>query len=112
MNNKDHDRFVWMLKFAKRIERRIAGITLETFLEDEDIQDAVLFAIGHIGEKANSVSEETREAHQDILWSSLIGLRNRIFHSYGDIDMQIVYEVAAEDTPKLIAQLRSIIGAE
>jgi uncharacterized protein with HEPN domain len=99
-----------MLNFAKRIERRITGVSLKTFLEDEDIQDAILYAIGHVGEYANAVSEEARAKHYDILWNALIGIRNRVFHAYGDVDIQIVYEAAVEHTPKLIAQLQLLLG--
>ena len=109
MNDRDLTCFEYMLNFAKRVERRISGVSLERFLDDMDIQDSVLYAVGHIGEYANSISEETRAKHHDILWSSLIGLRNRVFHSYGVIDMQIIYEVAVEHTPKLIEQLQKVL---
>ncbi|MCL2055325.1 MAG: DUF86 domain-containing protein [Oscillospiraceae bacterium] len=111
MNDRDFAYFESMYMFAKRVERRIEGVSLELFLEDEDIQDLVLFAIGHIGEKANSISLEERERHHNIFWNELIGIRNRIFHSYEDVNMQIVYEAATEHIPKLILQLKSIIGA-
>ena len=112
MNDRDFAYFERMLTFAKRVERRIVGVSLETFLEDEDVQDLVLYAIGQIGESANAISDETRDKYHDILWNALIGIRNRVFHSYEDIDMQIVYEAAKEHTPKLITQLRSITGLE
>ena len=110
MNERDLSLLRHMYNFAKRVERRIVGVSLEIFLENEDVQDSILFAIGHIGEHANSVSEETRDKYHDILWNELIGIRNRVFHTYGDIDMQIVYEAVKEHTPKLITQLRSVIG--
>ena len=112
MRDRDLTYFERMYEFAKRVERRIAEVSLETFLEDEDIQDLILYAIGQIGENASAISEEERDKHHDILWNALIGIRNRVFHSYGDIDMQIVYEAAKEHTPKLIAQLQSIVGAK
>jgi len=110
MNDKDLSHFKQMHKFAKRVERRIADVSLEVFLEDEDIQDLILYAIGQIGENANEISEEAREKYPDILWNALIGIRNRVFHSYGDIDMQIVYEAATEHIAKLINQLLLILG--
>jgi uncharacterized protein with HEPN domain len=77
-----------MLEFAKRVKRRIFGVSLDTFLEDEDVQDLILYAIGQIGENANEISEKERDKHHDILWNSLIGIRNRVFHSYGDISVK------------------------
>ena len=112
MKDRDFTYIERMYVFAKRVERRIAEVSLESFLEDEDIQDLILYAIGQIGENANAISDEERERHNDILWDALIGIRNRVFHSYGDIDMKIVYEAAKEHTPKLISQLQSIIGTK
>ena len=112
MNDRDFAYFKNMYKFAKRIQRRIEDTSLETFLADDDLQDSVLYAIGHIGENANAISEETRDKYHDILWNALIGIRNRVFHSYEDVDMSIVYKAVKEHTPKLIEQLQKIIGAE
>ena len=110
MKDRDLGYLRYMYEFAKRVERRILGVSLETFLEDIDLQDSVLFAIGHIGEFANKVSDETRDKYHDILWYELVGIRNRIFHSYGDVNMRIVYNAASINTPQLIKQLESIAG--
>ena len=110
MNDRDLTYLKYMHEFAKRVERRIANVSLESFLENEDVQDSVLFAIGHIGEFANKVSDETRNKYHDILWNELVGIRNRIFHSYGDISMSIVYNVASTSTSQLIRQLEAIDG--
>ena len=110
MNDRDLSYLQNMYGFSKRVSRRIAGVSMASFLEDEDIQDSVLFAIGHIGENANSVSEETREKYHDILWNELVGVRNRVFHSYGDISMRIIYNVATTNIAQLILQLESIEG--
>ncbi|MCL2098839.1 MAG: hypothetical protein FWH24_00185 [Oscillospiraceae bacterium] len=39
MNDRDFAYFERMYTFAKRVERRIAGVSLETFLGDEDVQE-------------------------------------------------------------------------
>jgi hypothetical protein len=39
-----------MLKFAERVDRRIADVSQEIFLENEDVQDLILYAIGQIGQ--------------------------------------------------------------
>ena len=100
----------YMYDFAKRVERRIAGVTLERFLEDYDIQDSIIYAVGQIGEFASKISKETQNKHHDILWHELVGIRNRVFHSYGDVNMRIIYNVSVVNTPQLIKQLENIEG--
>jgi len=105
---KDNDHLIRMHEFSRRIMRRIEDISAEDFLADYDLQDMVLYAIGQVGENASAVSDLTKDAHPDILWNAIIGIRNRVFHSYGDIDMSIVYEAAVGHTPMLIRQLEEI----
>ena len=112
MKDRDLYHLKQMYDFSKRIKRRINGVSLETFIDDVDVQDSILYAIGHLGENANAVSEETQSEFRDILWNELIGIRHRVFHSYGDISMRIIYKVATDSNPILIKQLEAIEGVK
>ena len=109
MTNKDYEHIKLMLDFAKRVKRRTAGASVAQFLENDDLQDMVLYAMGQIGENANAVSEAARNKHHEVLWDPIIGIRNRVFHSYGDVDMSIVYEAAVGHIPELIKELTKIL---
>jgi len=109
MQDRDYALLLQMLEFSKRIKRRTTGITINDFLGNDDLQDMILYAIGQVGENANAVSDKIRETYPDILWNAVIGIRNRVFHSYGDIDMTIVYEAVIGHTPVLIQQLEEIL---
>jgi uncharacterized protein with HEPN domain len=110
MTDKDRAYLQRMLEFSRRIQRRVSNTTAEEFLVDENLQDMVLYAIGQVGENANAVSDDVKEAHPDLLWNAIIGIRNRVFHSYGDIDMTLVYEAAVDHTPLMIQQLEKILN--
>ena len=97
MNAKDKRILESMLVFALRVSKRTNDLTYEKFISDVDIQDAVLYALGQLGEKANSLSDDFREKYPSEEWYSLIGLRNRLFHSYEDINLERVYEMAKND---------------
>ena len=99
---KDNDHLRRMYEFSRRIIRRIEDVSMKDFLSDYDLQDMVLYAIGQVGENASAISDSTKDAHPEILWNAIIGIRNRVFHSYGDIDMTIVYEAAVGHTPLLV----------
>ena len=109
MKDKDFEHLKLMLDFAKRVNRRISGIPIGCFLENEDLQDMVLYAMGQVGENANAISDAIRDKHHDILWGAVIGVRNRVFHSYGVVDMSIVYEAAVDHIPGLINKLTDIL---
>ena len=111
MKDKDFEHLRLMLDFAKRVKRRISGVPIDRFLENEDLQDMVLYAIGQVGENANSISDDMRDKHHEILWGAVIGIRNRVFHSYGAVDMSIVYEAATDHIPELVKQLTNILAS-
>ena len=41
-----------------------------------------------------------------IPWNALSGLRNRIVHDYGNVDLNIVYETLKHDIPELLECLK------
>ena len=109
MNDKDLVHLRLMLDFAQRVARRVSGVSIERFLTDEDLQDMVLYAIGQVGENAHAISDTTREKYHELLWGPIIGIRNRVFHSYGNINMSIVFEAITGHIPVIIRQIEAIL---
>jgi uncharacterized protein with HEPN domain len=62
-----------------------------------------------IGEAAKNISDEGRNAHPEIEWSNIIGMRNRIIHNYTNVDLEIVWIVITIKVPELIQHLQSIV---
>ena len=98
-----------ILMFALRDHRRTKGITKLEFLKNDVIQDAVLYALGQMGEKANKLDEAFIEKHSNIEWHSLIGLRNRMYHSYEDISLDFIFDICQVNIPKLVSALHEIM---
>ena len=62
-----------------------------------------------IGEAARGISLEFREAHPDIAWKKIIGMRDRLIHGYFDVNLDVVRETVIEDLPPLIVQVKKIM---
>ena len=45
--------------------------------------------------------------HNKILWSDILGLRNRIVHDYGNIVYSIIYNTLIKDIPFLLNELKN-----
>jgi len=41
----------------------------------------------------------------NIPWGAMFGLRNRIVHDYGNVDLKVVYETLKHDIPELLELL-------
>lgn len=74
------------------IERYLEGFDKPTFLIDRKTQDAVAMRLQQILECAGKISTEAK-ANLKLDWVSLIAMRNKISHSYVDIDAEIVWDV-------------------
>jgi len=54
------------------------------------------------------VSAAFCEAHPEIPWSEVIGMRQKIVHDYLGVDYDIVWAVVNEDLPVLADKLEQI----
>ena len=77
----------------------------DEFLADAKTQDAILYNLIIIGEAANQISDEFRERHFTIPWSSMIGTRNIIVHGYDQVKLQIVWKILQRDLETLKSEI-------
>lgn len=72
---------------------------------NEVLLDSMLFRLIQISENANKLSDDYKDKHKNIPWTAIYGLRNRIVHDYGNVDMEIVYSTLKEDIPGLLEMM-------
>jgi len=99
-----------ILDSIERIESYTAGVSKENFLENFMMQDAVMRQIEIIGEASNSISAEFQEKYEQLPWSQMRAIRNKIVHDYRGINLQIIWETVQNDLPALEEQVREILG--
>lgn len=74
------------------IERYLEGLTQNDFAMDSKTQDAVAMRLQQILECAAKLSVGSKNDLK-INWSALTPMRNKISHSYVDVDHEIVWQV-------------------
>ena len=62
-----------------------------------------------IGELANRLSDEIKEANKDIPWRAIRGMSNLHAHDYENVDLEIVWNTLAEDIPALKETLEKLL---
>ena len=70
--------------------------------------DSIMFRIIQIAENNSRLSDEFKTAHGEIPWTAIRGMRNRIVHDYGIVNMSIVYDTVTRWMPQMYAQLVKI----
>ena len=94
---------------CRRLRRFVSDRPREDLDDDELLQYAVLHAIALIGEAANRLSPEFRQAHSDIPWGDIIGARNRIIHGYDRIKLEVIWGIATENVKLLLENLEPLL---
>ncbi|MGC9348297.1 MAG: DUF86 domain-containing protein [Anaerolineae bacterium] len=94
---------------ARKAREFVAGMSWDEFAVSELHQAAVIRPLEIIGEAAARISPKTREAHPEIPWSSMIGMRNRLIHEYFRTNLEIVWQTLEQDIPQLIVLLEPLV---
>ncbi|MEW6220827.1 MAG: HepT-like ribonuclease domain-containing protein [Thermodesulfobacteriota bacterium] len=80
-----------------RIESSVGQIDQDTFLLSPLIQDAVLKNLQVLAESFQRLSESFKRAHPQVEWHKIAGLWNILVHDYLGIDLDIVWNILAEE---------------
>jgi len=70
----------------------------------------VYYCLIGIGEALKEVPQDVLASEPNTPWTSIIGMRNRLIHTYWRIDDEIVYDVATLELPALTKTLEGIIN--
>ena len=112
MDNVKNDAY-----YIERILNDLAYISLhmkevdsEAFSSNEILQDAMMFRLIQISENARKLTDKYKEQYSIIPWTAMYGLRNRIVHDYGNVDMGIVFDTLKSDIPALMNLITKELG--
>jgi uncharacterized protein with HEPN domain len=101
-----------MLDSANRIRSYLSSVDRAAFMADSEKQDAVLRRFEIIGEAASRLSPESQALFPGIPFRAMRGMRNIIAHDYGEVDLELVWQTAEADLPRLIETLERHFDAE
>ncbi|MDD6656247.1 MAG: DUF86 domain-containing protein [Lachnospiraceae bacterium] len=77
-------------------------VDIEELNENEILLDSMLFRMIQLSENAKKLTEDYKQKHNNIPWNAIYGLRNRIVHDYGNVDLNVVFETLKNDIPELL----------
>lgn len=89
----------------------IEGVDEQRFLDDTQLQDAVIRRLEIVGEAARRVSEETKAAQGHVPWRQMIGMRNQVIHMYDGVDLHVVWHTILDDLPPLLETLERLLDS-
>ena len=85
-----------------------SGLTKDEISQNELLIDSIMFRIIQIAENNGKLSENFKQDHPNIPWMAIKGMRNRIVHNYGYVDLSIVYDTVIHGIPDMYLLLSEI----
>lgn len=99
MDNVKNDAY-----YVKRLKQDLAfvvthmkNVDIEELNANEVLLDSMLFRMIQISENAKKLSDEYKLHRGNVPWNAIYGLRNRIVHDYGNVDLNVVFETLKHD---------------
>ena len=108
MTDPDARRLRDILDAIERI-RRYAPAERSELVDDEVTQDAIVHRFMVIGEAASALSKELRDAHPEVPWKSITGMRHIIVHDYDRVNINILWDAIDNHLPQLERTIRGIL---
>ena len=104
-DERDLDQLYVMARYCRRalddIER--FGHDYEVFCHDSAYQDATALCLIQIGEATHRLGDEFKEAHPEVAWADIYGMRNHLVHGYDAFDPEIAWDALTRYVPDLLA---------
>lgn len=93
-SERDIEQLHVILRYCRRLDEALArfGADYATFERDSIFQDSCSLCIIQMGEAVNRLSSEFTEAHPEIEWSKVYGMRCHLVHGYDMFDAEIVWD--------------------
>lgn len=104
MDNIKNDSY-YIQKIQQDLEfivKHMKNVDIEELNANEILLDSMLFRMIQISENSRKLTEEYKQKRRMIPWNSMYGMRNRIVHDYGNVDLKVVYETLKNDIPDLL----------
>ena len=87
----------------------LEGISMEDFINDERTARAISMTLINIGELVKNLTPELKEAHTDIPWRAISGMRDITAHKYQTLRKEDVYSTCSDDLPVFEKQLQQLM---
>ena len=101
-----------IVQAAEEIQKFLAGISKESFLDNDLLRSAVLNKLTIIGEAAARLGKDFKAAHSDVPWEDIVAFRNIAVHAYFSVNWSIVWSAATRNVLDLKSRVADILAKE
>lgn len=112
LNNKDYGILLQMVRYCHRIRLKIKDVSFTTFASDDDLKEIICFNLLQIGELAKNFSNDFIKQYSKVPWKQIKGMRDKVAHGYGTLDLDLVYNTSQTEIPALLNYCNDILNED
>jgi uncharacterized protein with HEPN domain len=105
----DSKRLNDMIQAIDTIFQYVGDCDMAAFVADKRTYHAVIYNIMILGEAANMLTYEFRDAHPETQWRQVTNMRNFLIHGYHNVEEDLVWEAITQDLAPLREQLEKYL---
>ena len=106
---RDKGRIEHMLEMALKLRDAKSRHSYEEILNDSILFYGLTKMTEIIGEAAYKLTLEFKEAHNELPWRDIIGMRHMLVHGYFTISPEVLWDVIQNDIPNMIPVLEQYL---
>ncbi|MBV6341159.1 HepT-like ribonuclease domain-containing protein [Candidatus Magnetobacterium casense] len=100
--NRDSSLYIKdILNCIQNIEDFIAEMSYDEFASDIKTSSAVIRQLEIIGEASKNIPSDMRHQYENVPWSDMARMRDKLIHFYFGVDYEIVWKVIRLQLPKI-----------
>jgi uncharacterized protein with HEPN domain len=106
---RDPESLIDIVTAIQRILRYTDGVSRTDLEANDEKLSAILYQISIIGEATKRLSPTFRDAHPEIPWREIAGMRNVIVHEYDQLDLDVIWDVVQNKLSELLRLITPLI---
>jgi uncharacterized protein with HEPN domain len=106
---RDPESLIDIVTAIQRILRYTDGVSRADLEANDEKLSAILYQISIIGEATKRLSPTFRDAHPEIPWREIAGMRNVIVHEYDQLDLDVIWDVVENKLSELLRLITPLI---
>lgn len=99
-SKRDKDRLAHILAAIQVIEEGMAKYSKDELLSNPLLYYGLVKQIEIIGEAANMLTQEFRDAHNEVEWRPVVNMRHVLVHDYIHISKEMLWDTLIHDIPE------------
>lgn len=105
VRERDNDQLGIIIRYCDRMAQAQEhfGNEYQAFLTIEPYQDSCSLCLIQIGEAVHRLSDGFCDAHPEVAWSKIYGMRCHLVHGYEAFDAEIAWDAIQNQIPPLRA---------